>query len=256
MPALFAGHGSPMNAIENNVFTRAQATQAALLAGKPKAVLCISAHWETRGTRVTTSAAPVTIHDFRGFPDELFAVEYPAPGSPELAARVQSLFETGQVQGDEGWGLDHGSWSLLKHIFPDADVPVVQLSLDRGLTTEQHYELARKLQPLREEGVLILGSGNIVHSLRNIQWIGDAEPYDWAVEFDAAIAEFLVHRNHYGLTRYRELLGRDAELSAPTEEHYLPLLYIAALRRESEPLTFFSEGFQYASISMRSLRIG
>lgn len=256
MPALFAGHGSPMNAIEDNAFTRAQAAQAEMLAGKPKAVLCISAHWETRGTRVTTSSAPCTIHDFRGFPDELFAVEYPAPGSPDLAARVQALFDAGQVQGDEGWGLDHGSWSVLRHLFPDADVPVVQLSLDRGLTAEQHYDLAQKLQPLREEGVLILGSGNIVHSLRDFQWDAEAEPYDWGVEFDAAIAEFLVRRNHYGLIRYREVLGQNAELSAPTAEHYLPLLYVAALRRESESLTFFNERFQNASISMRSLRIG
>jgi len=161
-----------------------------------------------------------------------------------------------EIPPDETWGFDHGAWSVLRHLYPQADVPVFQISLDDRRTLPRHVELGSELARLRDRGVLILGSGNIVHSLRNIQWIGDAEPYDWAVEFDAAIAEFLVHRNHYGLTRYRELLGRDAELSAPTEEHYLPLLYIAALRRESEPLTFFSEGFQYASISMRSLRIG
>ena len=256
MPALFAGHGSPMNAIEENAFTRAQAAQAALLPAKPKAILCISAHWETHGTRVTTSPAPRTIHDFGGFPAELFAVEYPAPGSPELATRIQALFEDGQVKGDERWGLDHGTWSLLKHMFPAADVPVVQLSLDHDLDPAQHYALARKLRPLRDEGVLILGSGNIVHSLRFVQWDGESAPYDWAVDFDAAIAEFLVRRNHDGLIRYRELLSRGAELSAPTEEHYLPLLYAAALQRENEPLTFFNEGFQMASLSMRSLRIG
>jgi len=256
MPVLFAGHGSPMNAIEENAFTRVLAGQVALLPEKPPAVLCISAHWETRGARVTTASAPPTIHDFRGFPDELFAVQYPAPGAPELAARIQTLFDGGQVQGDAQWGLDHGSWSLLRHMFPAADVPVLQLSLNRELAPAEHYALARKLQPLREEGVLILGSGNIVHSLRFIQWVDDAAPYEWAVEFDAAIREFLVTRNHDGLIGYRELLGRNAELAAPTAEHYLPLLYAAALQREDEPLTFFYEGFQNASISMRSLRIG
>lgn len=256
LPVLFVGHGSPMNAIEENVFTLAQASQIALLPAKPKAVLCISAHWETHGTRVTTSLAPRTIHDFRGFPAELFAVQYQAPGSPGLASRIQALFEDGQVEGDERWGLDHGSWSLLKHMFPAGDVPVVQLSLDRDLNPAQHYALASKLQPLRDEGVLILGSGNIVHALQYAQWDGDAAPYDWAVEFDLAIRECLVARNHDGLIRYRELLGRSAELSAPTEEHYLPLLYVAALQREAELLTFFNEGFQMASISMRSLRTG
>ena len=256
MPALFVGHGSPMNAIAENDFTRALSRQAALLPAKPKAILCISAHWETHGTRVTVSPAPRTIHDFRGFPPELFAIEYPAPGSLELAARVRLLFKEDQVQGDEQWGLDHGSWSLLRHMYPAADVPVVQLSLDRGLNPEQHYALARKLRPLREEGVLILGSGNIVHSLRFIQWSEDAAPYDWAVEFDAAIGEFLLQGNHEGLTHYRELLGRSAELSVPTDEHYLPLLYAAAVQGEDEQLSFFYEGLQNASISMRSLQIG
>ena len=256
MPALFVGHGSPMNAIAENDFTRALSRRAALLSVKPKAVLCISAHWETQGTRVTASPAPRTIHDFRGFPPELFAVEYPAPGSPQLAARVRRLFDEDQVEGDERWGLDHGSWSLLRHMYPAADVPVVQLSLDRDLNPEQHYALARSLRPLREEGVLILGSGNIVHSLRFIEWREDAAPYDWAVDFDAAIQSFLLARNHAGLTHYRELLGRSAELSVPTEEHYLPLLYVAALQRDDEPLSFFYEGMQNASISMRSLQIG
>jgi 4,5-DOPA dioxygenase extradiol len=256
MPALFVGHGSPMNAIEENDFTRALSAQTALLPEKPKSILCISAHWETHGTRVTTSPAPRTIHDFRGFPPELFAVEYPADGSLELAARVRSLFDEGQVQGDDRWGLDHGTWSVLRHMYPAADVPVVQLSLDRELSPEQHYTLARKLRPLREEGVLILGSGNIVHSLQFIQWEVDAAPYDWAVEFDAAIREFLVTRNHEGLLRYRELLGRNAQLAVPTAEHYLPLLYVAALQRADEPLSFFYEGLQNASISMRSLQIG
>ncbi len=256
MPALFVGHGSPMNAIENNDFTRALTAQTALLPVKPTAILCISAHWETAGTRVTTSPAPRTIHDFRGFPPELFAVEYPAPGSPELAARVQLMFEDGEVQGDERWGLDHGSWSLLRHMYPAADVPVVQLSLDRGLSLEGHFELARKLMPLRAEGVLILGSGNIVHSLPRIRWEQDAEPYEWAVEFDQAIGAFLRGGNDAGLIDYRRLLGRNAELSVPTEEHYLPLLYAAAQRRDGERLSFFFEGIQNTSISMRSFQIG
>ena len=256
MPALFVGHGSPMNAIEDNAFTRTLNHLPSLLPATPKAVLCISAHWETQGTRVTTSSAPRTIHDFGGFPEELFAVEYPAPGSPELASRVLGLLETKSAKGDEQWGLDHGSWSLLRHMYPAANVPVVQLSLDRDLTPAQHYALGRKLQPLREEGVLILGSGNIVHSLQLIQWDEAAEPYAWAVDFDAAIREFLLARNDVGLMDYRKLLGRNAQLAVPTEEHYLPLLYIAALQRPDEPLSFFYEGILHASISMRSLRIG
>ena len=256
MPAWFVGHGSPMNAIAENDFTRALSRQAALLPVKPIAVLCISAHWETHGTRVTMSQAPRTIHDFGGFPPQLFAVEYPAPGSPELAERVRILLEDGQVQGDVRWGLDHGSWSLLVHMYPDADVPVVQLSLDRDLNQRQHYALARKLLPLREEGVLILGSGNIVHSLPFIQWSDDAPPYDWAVDFDAAIRDYLLARNHEGLIRYRGLLGRSAELAVPTDEHYLPLLYVAAVQQDDEPLSFFYEGMHNASISMRSLQIG
>jgi len=253
---MFAGHGSPMNALADNGFTRALQTEAAALAPRPRAVLCISAHWQSVGSRVTTAARPETIHDFYGFPPELSAVQYPAPGSPELANEVIELFDFGVVDGDAGWGLDHGAWSVLRHMFPAAGVPVVQLSLDRDLDTRGHIEIARRLAPLRERGVLILGSGNIVHNLRRIDWRDDAEPYAWAIEFDGAIGELLLKADLEGLAGYRERCGETARLAVPTDEHYLPLLYAAALREPGEPLTFFYEGIEYGSISMRSLRIG
>lgn len=252
MPALFVGHGSPMNAIENNPFTAAW-RQAAAQLPRPRAILCISAHWQTGGTAVATTATPTTIHDFYGFPDELYRVSYPAPGAPELAARVTELLGTA-VRSDDDWGLDHGSWSVLRHMFPEAQIPVVQLSLDHRLPPRKHYALARRLQPLREEEVLVLGSGNLVHNLPLIRW-NDPAPYPWAESFDRQAAARIAAGDHDLLIDY-PLLGKEATLAVPTNEHYLPLLYALALQRPGEACSFFAEGLVYASLSMRSVRIG
>lgn len=255
MPALFVGHGSPMNATEDTAYARAWAEAAATIP-RPKAILCISAHWETEGTFVTAMAQPRTIHDFYGFPDALYQVQYPTPGSPELAERVRSLVTSTAVQLDDGysWGLDHGAWSVLRRMYPEADIPVVQLSLDRTQHPRFHYDLGRELAPLRREGVLIVGSGNIVHNLRLLQWDA-AEPYPWAAEFDRLATELILAGEHDRLVAY-PALGEAARLSVPTNEHYLPLLYTLALRQPDEPASFFAEGLAYGSISMRSLRIG
>jgi 4,5-DOPA dioxygenase extradiol len=255
MPALFIGHGNPMNAIEETVYSAAWREVAAAIP-RPKAILCISAHWETEGTLVTAMVQPKTIHDFYGFPDELSKVEYPAPGSPELAERVRSLVGSTAVRMDDGssWGLDHGAWSVLRRMYPAADIPVVQLSLDRTHHPRFHYDLGRELQALRQEGVLIVGSGNIVHNLRLLQW-GAAEPYPWAVEFDRQAAELILSGEHDRLVAY-PALGEAARLSIPTSEHYLPLLYILALQQPGEAASFFAEGLPLGSISMRSVRIG
>jgi 4,5-DOPA dioxygenase extradiol len=255
MPALFIGHGSPMNAIEDNVYSRAW-REAAETIPRPKAILCISAHWETEGTFVTAMAQPKTIHDFYGFPDALYRVRYPAPGSPELAERVRSLAGSTAVRLDDGysWGLDHGAWSVLRRMYPGADIPTVQLSLDRTQHPLFHYELGRELFALREEGVLVVGSGNIVHNLRLLQW--DAvEPFPWAAEFDHTAAELIRAGEHDQLVAY-QALGEAARLSIPTNEHYLPLLYTLALQQAGEPVSFFAEGLPLGSISMRSVRIG
>lgn len=255
MPALFIGHGNPMNAIEDTVYARAWA-EAATTIPRPKAILCISAHWETEGTSVTAMAQPRTIHDFYGFPDELYQVQYPVPGSPELAERVRSLVTSTAVRLDNGysWGLDHGAWSVLGRMYPQADIPVVQLSLDRTQHPRFHYDLGRELAPLRQEGVLILGSGNLVHNLRLLQW--DAQqPYPWATEFDRLATELIMAGEHDRLVAY-PALGEAARLAIPTNEHYLPLLYALALQQADEQAAFFVEGLVYGSISMRSLRIG
>ena len=255
MPALFVGHGSPMNAIEENVFSNAWRAAATALP-VPRAILCVSAHWETEGTFVTAMTQPKTIHDFYGFPGELYQVQYPAPGSPELAERVRSLVTSTAVRADDGysWGLDHGAWSVLRRMYPRADIPVVQLSLDRTQHPRFHYDLAAELLPLRSEGVLIVGSGNIVHNLRLLQW--DAlEPYPWAAEFDTLATELILAGEHDRLVAY-PTLGEAARLSIPTNEHYLPLLYALALQQPGEPVSFFAEGLIYGSISMRSLKIG
>jgi len=255
MPVLFIGHGNPMNAIEETVYTAAWREAAASIP-RPKAILCISAHWETEGTCVTAMTRPQTMHDFYGFPEELFQVQYPAPGSPELAERVRSLVSSAAVRLDDGssWGLDHGAWSVLRRMYPDADIPTVQLSLDRTQMPRFHYDLGRELQALRGEGVLIVGSGNIVHNLRLLQW--DAgEPYPWAVEFDQKAADLILAGEHDRLVDY-PALGEAARLSIPTNEHYLPLLYVLALQQPGEPVAFFAEGLPLGSISMRSVRIG
>lgn len=251
MPVLFIGHGSPMNAIEDNPFSRAWQAVGNNLP-RPKAILCISAHWETPGTQLTAEEQPRTIYDFFGFPKELYEVTYPAPGSPQLVEAVKDLV-TGPVKADLSWGLDHGAWSVLTRLFPNADVPVVQLSLSRMLAPEEHYLFAQQLRPLRNEGVLILGSGNMVHNLRILRWSDMG--YDWAVEFDGQLKEWIDNRDHQSLVHY-ERGGRAASLSIPTNEHYLPLLYALAMQEEAEPLEYFAESVTLGSISMRSIRIG
>jgi 4,5-DOPA dioxygenase extradiol len=252
MPALFMGHGNPMNAIEDNPFSRAW-TAAGRALPRPQAILCVSAHWETAGTQVTAMEHPRTIHDFGGFPPELFAVRYPAPGSPALAQIVQETLEPLQVALDSRWGLDHGTWSVLCRLFPAADVPVVQLSLDRTQPAAYHYALGQALRPLRQRGVLIVGSGNIVHNLMLAR--PDEAAFAWAVEFDEAVRRLIVAGDHAPLVDY-ERLGRSARLSIPTNEHYLPLLYVLGLQEAGEAAHFFAESVAWGSLSMRSLRIG
>ena len=255
MPAVFLGHGNPMNALARNEYTRGW-TALGIDVPRPRAVLCVSAHWYLPGTAVTAMEAPRTIHDFGGFPRELFEFKYPAPGSPELAARVRELLAPLPVQADQRWGLDHGAWSVLCHVFPDASVPVVQLSIDETQPAEFHYETGRRLAPLRDEGVLILGSGNVVHNLHAYAWGRHAvEPYDWAVRFEGRARELLLAGDHAPLVNY-ETLGRDALLSAPTPDHYLPLLYVVGAQRGGDAVTFPVEGFDGGSISMLSVRIG
>jgi 4,5-DOPA dioxygenase extradiol len=253
MPVLFVGHGSPMNAIEDNEFSRAWAEMGKSLP-KPKAILCISAHWQTSGTQVTAMESPITLYDFSGFPQSLYEIKYPAHGSPELARLVQTIVQKVSVRPDSRWGLDHGAWSVLCRMFPDADIPVVQLSLDfNKKEPEFHYALGRELSGLRKKGVLILGSGNIVHNLRAMVWQDDA--YDWAIEFDETIAQLISSGNHEAIMDYQKL-GKSAQLSVPTDEHFLPLLYILALQDKEDTLSFFTDRITLGSISMRSLRIG
>jgi 4,5-DOPA dioxygenase extradiol len=255
MPALFVGHGNPMNALARNSYTegwRALGSNLPL----PRAIVCVSAHWYLPRLAVTAMARPRTIHDFGGFPRELFQVGYPAPGSPALAQRIAGLLAPLPVELDQGWGLDHGSWSVLVHLYPDASIPVVQLSIDDTCDAATHYEIARRLAPLRDEGVLILGSGNIVHNLHAYAWgDGATQPYDWALRFDARARELLLQGDVAPLVNY-ESLGRDAQLSAPTPDHYLPLLYVIAQRQPREPVSFPVQGFDGGSISMLCVRIG
>ena len=254
-PVLFLGHGSPMNAIEENEFTRALAALGARLP-RPKAVLCVSAHWLTPGTFVTGMTAPRTIHDFVGFPQALYEASYPAPGSPELAALVRETVGGGAVRIDDSeWGLDHGAWSVLRHLYPKADVPVVQLGIDERAPARRHFELGEKLRPLREQGVLILGSGNIVHNLRRISPDENAAPAAWAVEFDAWVKRRLETRD------FEPLLGDlsaapSGRLAVPTPDHYDPLLYVLGASDARDELRFEHESIQNGSISMRSLSFG
>lgn len=253
MPVFFIGHGNPMNAILDNGITRGWA-QSVNNIPQPKAILCISAHWETRGTWVTAMDHPRTIHDFYGFPQELFDVEYPAPGAPQYARVVSETVKSIPVQEDHTWGLDHGTWSVLVKMFPQANIPVFQLSLNRNLSPEQHYALGKELATLRNKGVLIIGSGNIVHNLPLADLRSD-EPYPWAAEFDTRSKQLIEQRAHQKLVKYHDL-GTAAQLSIPTPEHYLPLLYALALQDPSEDVTFFNEELVFRSGSMRSLRIG
>jgi 4,5-DOPA dioxygenase extradiol len=255
MPAIFFGHGNPMNALSKNAYTDGWSAIGTALP-RPAAVLSVSAHWYLPATAVTAMHAPRTIHDFGGFPPELYQVQYPAPGSPELAERVRSLLAPVAVELDERWGLDHGTWSVLCHVFPQADIPVVQLSIDERQPPEFHYETARRLAPLREEGVLIVGSGNIVHNLHTYAWGRHiVEPFDWAVRFEQQAREFLLGGDDAPLVAY-EKLGRDARLSIPTPEHYLPLLYVIATRRAGERVSFPVEGVDGGSVSMLTVQVG
>lgn len=252
MPVLFIGHGSPMNAIEDNEFSRAWIATGKSLP-QPKAILCISAHWETNGTKVTELKKPKTIHDFYGFPPELYAMQYPAPGSPELAQRVRDLAESTGIEPDISWGLDHGSWSVLARLFPKADVKVNQLSLDVTKPPQFHYDLGSQLKTLRKEGVLIIGSGNLVHNLGMVAWEDTA--FDWAMEYDARIKQWILDDDHEPIIHY-EKHGRTAEMAVNSAEHYEPLLFILGLKEKGEPVQFFTEKATYGSISMRSVRIG
>jgi 4,5-DOPA dioxygenase extradiol len=252
MPVLFVGHGNPMNAIERNESHLAWQSLGSRLP-RPKSILCVSAHWETRNAYVTATATPETIHDFYGFPKALFDVRYPAPGDPELARRVAQLVTSERVRLDAGRGLDHGAWSVLIAMYPDADVPVVQLSMDTSLPGRHHYALARQLSSLRDEGVLVIGSGNIVHNLREFDFRNPA-PLDWAGRADARIRGHVESRHHEELMEYPAQPG-DARLAVPTPEHYLPLLYAIALQQEGEPAEFFNSRVA-GSISMTSVLIG
>ena len=252
MPALFIGHGNPMNAIEDTEFSRAWAEVARSLP-RPKAVLCVSAHWQTAGTRVTAMEQPKTIHDFHGFPPALYEKRYPAPGSPDLARTMQNMMRESHVELDSEWGLDHGAWAVLCQMYPKADVPVVQLSLDERKSSAFHYELGRQLRGLRKKGVLIIGSGNIVHNLREMAWEDTA--YDWALEFDAQMKELILSGDHKAIVDYSRL-GRSVRLAVPTLEHYLPLLYVLGAQHEADSIGFFAEKVTLGSMSMRSVRLG
>jgi 4,5-DOPA dioxygenase extradiol len=255
MPTLFVGHGSPMNALEDNEYTRAWAEIGYGLP-QPNAILCISAHWLTRGTHVTGMDHPQTIHDFGGFPRELYEAQYPAPGSPALARLAQETVQKVDVCLDDEWGLDHGTWSVLAQMFPDARIPVVQLSLDYTQKPDFHYALGRELRELRNRGVLIIGSGNIVHHLGMARFVenGETFAYDWAREFDETIKQLIIDRNHDPIVHYQSL-GRAARLSVPTNDHYLPLLYALALQDDQEQISFFADKVTYGSLSMRSVLI-
>lgn len=252
MPVLFVGHGSPMNVLYDNEYTRSL-NQLGKELPKPRAVLVVSAHWLTEGSFVTCEDTPEQIYDFYGFPDELYRYKYPAKGSPSVAEETVQALNRYNVKCGR-WGLDHASWAVLRHIYPEADIPVLELSLCVGMTPEDHYEMGKALRPLREKGVLILGSGNIVHNLRAVEMETYARPYDWAVEFDAQVKELILAGDHKKLVEY-EKLGKGAHLSIPTNDHYLPMLYALALQEKDENVTFVHESIQNGSVSMRSFII-
>jgi 4,5-DOPA dioxygenase extradiol len=254
MPVLFLGHGSPMNALEDNEFSRGWRNMARNLP-RPAAILCISAHWETRGTFVTGMEKPRTIHDFGGFPQELFAVRYPAPGSSELVLATQQAVTSAHIHVDHEWGLDHGAWSVIMHLFPKADIPVVQMSLDRDLSPRQHLDLAAQLRMLRRKGVLIVGSGNIVHNLGIIDWKRPDGGHDWALEANEKLKGLILSNDHGKLAAHGSL-GRAVQLAIPTAEHYLPLLYVLAQKEQDEKIDLFNDRVVMGSISMTSLVIG
>ena len=257
MPLLFIGHGSPMNAIEKNEFV----SKWSDIIGScplPEAILCISAHWETKGTMITAMERPKTIHDFGGFPEELYRVQYPAPGSPELAREIQEISKSPKIESDFQWGLDHGTWSVLKNIYPRADIPVVQLSLDYYSTPEAHFILGSKLASLRKRNILIIGSGNIVHNLRMIAWdhMNDTDfGYDWAIEANNLIKGYFISRDYKSLIGYKSK-GQAINLAIPSPDHFLPLLYIAAMAEENESIEIFNDKPVMGSLTMTSFKIG
>ena len=255
MPVLFLGHGSPMNAIEENEFVTGFRNIGKAIQ-KPNAILCVSAHWETRGTFVTAMEKPLTIHDFGGFPQALFDVQYPAPGSPDLAKQTKALVKKTEIGMDEKWGLDHGAWSVIKHMYPNADVPVIQMSLDYYQTPQYHYDLAKELSSLRNKGVLIIGSGNMVHNLGMVEWkrLNELFAYDWAAEANEKMKRFILNDNHQALINYKSQ-GKSFDLAIPSPEHYLPLLYALALKEENEKLTLFNDKAVAGSLTMTSVKI-
>lgn len=257
MPVLFLGHGSPMNAIEENQFVTGFRNLAKNLP-KPNAILCVSAHWFTKGSKVTAMEMPKTIHDFGGFPKELFEVQYPAQGSPKLATLTQELLLPTAVELDHHWGLDHGAWSVIKHLYPKADIPVIQLSIDYSKPAEYHFQLAKQLSRLRQKGILIIGSGNIIHNLRLVDFYNferDDYGYDWAIEARVTINSLLLDGNFQPLLEY-EKQSQAFQLAIPTPEHFLPLIYTLGLKNKSEEIQLFNDKLVAGSLSMTSVRIG
>ncbi len=257
MPVLFLGHGSPMNAIEENEFVDGFRNTGKSLP-KPDAILCVSAHWETRGTFVTALEQPETIHDFGGFPKELYDVQYPAPGNPKLADRIKSLITANKIESDFKWGLDHGAWSVIKHLYPKADVPVVQMSLDYTQPAGYHYDLIKELKSLRKNGILIIGSGNMVHNLPLVAWDkfdSDNFAFDWALEASEKMKKYILSGDYKNLINYHSH-GKAFELAIPTPEHYLPLLYVMALKEENEDVKLFNDKAVAGSVTMTSVKIG
>lgn len=257
MPVLFLGHGSPMNAIEENEFVEGFRNIGKSIL-KPDAIICVSAHWETRGTFVTAMEHPETIHDFGGFPKALYEVQYPAPGNPELAEEVKSLITSASVESDQKWGLDHGAWSVIKHLYPWADVPVIEMSLDYNQTPQYHYDLMKELASLRKRGVLIIGSGNMVHNLGLVAWDkynSDNFAFDWALEASEKMKKYILNGDYKNLINYRSH-GKAFELAVPTPEHYLPLLYALSLKEENEDIQLFNDKAVAGSLTMTSVKIG
>lgn len=258
MPVLFIGHGSPMNGIEDTEFSR-RWTQMAKEIPTPTAVLVVSAHWFTQGTKITAMDFPKTIHDFGGFPPELFAVQYPAPGNPELAKETVNLIHSAKVELNHDWGLDHGTWTVVRHMYPDAKTPVLQLSIDYSKGPQFHYDLARELFALRKKGVLIIGSGNMVHNLRMVAWnrLNDANGYgfDWALGMNDKFKSLITEHDHKALINYTQL-GREAMMAIPTPEHYLPLMYTLGLQSGKENISFFNDQAVGGSLTMTSVKIG
>ncbi len=256
MPVLFLGHGSPMNAIEENEFVTGFRNIAKEIP-KPNAILCVSAHWETKGTFVTAMQNPLTIHDFGGFPKELFAVQYPAPGSPDLAKVTKTLITKTEVGLDDKWGLDHGAWSVIKHLYPNANIPVIQMSIDYSQTPQYHYELAQQIKSLREKGVLIIGSGNMVHNLGLVEWkrLNETFGYDWALEANEKMKKYIQSGDHKQLINFRSQ-GKAFDLAIPTPEHYLPLLYSLALKDDKDNVSLFNDKAVAGSLTMTSVKIG